>query len=126
MDEKLKIHDTCGVHNLHGMPGVLAGLVGVLMAGIATEDQYHQSLYHIFPARAAENATPTSEHTFIRSGDGRTALQQSGYQALALIVTIAIALISGFVTGTFPRSNRHSFLHSLTYNGINNPVIYSI
>jgi ammonium transporter Rh len=36
----LKLHDTCGVHNLHGMPGVLAGLIGALMAAIATEKEY--------------------------------------------------------------------------------------
>jgi ammonia channel protein AmtB len=36
----LKLHDTCGVHNLHGMPGVLAGLIGALMAALATEKEY--------------------------------------------------------------------------------------
>jgi len=33
---KIGIHDTCGVHNLHGMPGVLGGLVGVFSAGFAS------------------------------------------------------------------------------------------
>lgn len=99
MDKKLKIHDTCGVHNLHGMPGVLAGLVGALMAGIATENQYHQSLYQIFPARAAKDAIPTADHTFLAPGDGRTAELQAGYQILALVVTIIIAIVSGFITG---------------------------
>jgi ammonium transporter Rh len=33
----LKIVDTCGVHNLHGMPGLLGGLVAVLFVpGIVT------------------------------------------------------------------------------------------
>ncbi|XP_031203710.1 ammonium transporter Rh type A [Mastomys coucha] len=27
---KLMIHDTCGVHNLHGLPGVLGGLVSIV------------------------------------------------------------------------------------------------
>ncbi|KAJ1149046.1 hypothetical protein NDU88_001866 [Pleurodeles waltl] len=27
---KLKIQDTCGVHNLHGLPGVLGGLAGIV------------------------------------------------------------------------------------------------
>lgn len=37
---KLKIHDPAGVHNLHGIPGVLAGLAGAIMAAIATEEKF--------------------------------------------------------------------------------------
>ena len=36
LDKFLKITDTCGVHNLHGMPGLLGGLIAVLVTpGIA-------------------------------------------------------------------------------------------
>jgi ammonium transporter Rh len=36
LDTKLKIVDTCGVHNLHGMPGLLGGLTAALVVpGIA-------------------------------------------------------------------------------------------
>uniref|UniRef100_A0A8D0GGX6 Rh family B glycoprotein n=1 Tax=Sphenodon punctatus TaxID=8508 RepID=A0A8D0GGX6_SPHPU len=38
LDSKLKIQDTCGVHNLHGLPGVLGALLGALVAGLATQD----------------------------------------------------------------------------------------
>ncbi|CAG5126949.1 unnamed protein product, partial [Candidula unifasciata] len=31
----LKIHDTCGVHNLHGMPGVLAAIGSSILAAVS-------------------------------------------------------------------------------------------
>lgn len=37
---KLKLQDTCGVHNLHGMPGVLGAFLGALVAALATQDVY--------------------------------------------------------------------------------------
>ncbi|KAI4486894.1 hypothetical protein M0802_012245 [Mischocyttarus mexicanus] len=45
IQKRLRIHDTCGVHNLHGMPGVLAGIFGAIMAALATENSYDYSLY---------------------------------------------------------------------------------
>lgn len=37
LEAKLKIVDTCGVHNLHGMPGLFGGLVAIfVIPGIAT------------------------------------------------------------------------------------------
>uniref|UniRef100_A0A8D0GFL5 Rh family B glycoprotein n=1 Tax=Sphenodon punctatus TaxID=8508 RepID=A0A8D0GFL5_SPHPU len=44
LDSKLKIQDTCGVHNLHGLPGVLGALLGALVAGLATQDVYGDGL----------------------------------------------------------------------------------
>jgi ammonium transporter Rh len=36
LDQRLKIVDTCGVHNLHGMPGLLGGLTAaVVVPGVA-------------------------------------------------------------------------------------------
>merc|ERR1711892_1292292 len=89
--KNLKIHDSCGVHNLHGMPGLFRGLLSVLMAGLASSDTYDKysagvedkSLVEIFPALAGEG----------------TALGQALSQFLAIILTLAFAVVGGLVTG---------------------------
>ncbi|XP_006149162.1 ammonium transporter Rh type A [Tupaia chinensis] len=35
---KLRIHDTCGVHNLHGLPGVVGGLAGIVTIAMKSSD----------------------------------------------------------------------------------------
>ncbi|XP_033338838.1 rhesus blood group-associated glycoprotein Rh50 isoform X1 [Megalopta genalis] len=103
----LRVHDTCGVHNLHGMPGVLAGIFGALMAGLATKETYNNSLYEIFPARAPSSGDLLTElmedYNNISPGVNRSALQQAGYQLLALAITLGIAIVSGLVTGLILR-----------------------
>lgn len=104
MASRLRIHDTCGVHNLHGMPAVLAGIVGCIAAAFATEDTYGPSLYEIFPNRAPaegeddllrlREALPDLE-----AGRGYSAAAQAGNQILALLITLVIAIVGGVLTG---------------------------
>lgn len=35
--DKWGLHDTCGIHNLHGMPGIIGSLGGVISATLATK-----------------------------------------------------------------------------------------
>ena len=35
MEKRLRLQDTCGVHNLHGLPGVFSGVASVVAAGVA-------------------------------------------------------------------------------------------
>jgi len=83
--EKLKIHDSCGVNNLHGMPGLLGGILSIIMAGIATESAYGHtsSLHEIFPA-LEKDGTPAG---------------QALSQFLAILVTLGFAVVGGVVTG---------------------------
>ncbi|XP_025270676.1 ammonium transporter Rh type B isoform X3 [Camponotus floridanus] len=113
MQKRLHIHDTCGVHNLHGMPGILAALFGALMADLASETSYSYSLYQIFPARAPSSEAGVSEmrdNYGISKGFDRTAHQQAGYQLLSLAVTLGISIISGLITGLFLRTSLCSWI----------------
>jgi ammonium transporter Rh len=38
--KRIYLHDTCGVNNLHGIPGILSGIVGVIVAASAMRDDY--------------------------------------------------------------------------------------
>ncbi|MEE6491420.1 hypothetical protein FKM82_016212 [Ascaphus truei] len=84
LKDKLKIQDTCGVHNLHGMPGVLGALIGALVASFAIADIYGEGMEDVFPLIAEGH---------------RTARSQAVYQALALLVALAFALVGGTLVG---------------------------
>ncbi|XP_075763124.1 ammonium transporter Rh type B isoform X1 [Pelodiscus sinensis] len=84
LDSRLKIQDTCGVHNLHGMPGVLGALLGALVAGLATQDVYGDGMADVFPLIA----------------DGsRTATYQGACQFFALLITLGVAVVGGSLVG---------------------------
>ncbi|XP_036623900.1 ammonium transporter Rh type A [Trichosurus vulpecula] len=36
---KLRIHDTCGVHNLHGLPGVIGGIASIVAVALGATDK---------------------------------------------------------------------------------------
>ncbi|KAI0242304.1 Ammonium transporter Rh type B-B [Lamellibrachia satsuma] len=108
LNSKIKLHDTCGVNNLHGMPGILGAIAGAIAAGFATVDVYGYSMYEIFPVRAPA-ANTTALHDIqvvlpdIGAGIGRSAIGQTGYQVLALGVTVIIAIVGGSLTGLLIR-----------------------
>ncbi len=68
--EEYKIHDTCGIHNLHGMPGLLGGISGIIVAAIADDDTRTRLVY------------PRGDKQFL-------------YQLAGLGVTFVFAVISG-------------------------------
>jgi ammonium transporter Rh len=78
---KLNIHDTCGVHNLHGMPGVTAGLGSIIAAGVATDWRYGDSLQKIF----------------VETDRPRNIL--AGIQAAGLFTSLGMGIVGGIITG---------------------------
>ncbi|XP_057265944.1 ammonium transporter Rh type B [Pezoporus wallicus] len=81
---RLKIQDTCGVHNVHGLPGVLGALLGTLLAALATADAYGGRLEPVFPLLARGSRTRT----------GQALLQLS-----ALLLSLLLAALGGCLTG---------------------------
>ncbi|XP_026490301.2 ammonium transporter Rh type B [Vanessa tameamea] len=88
---KLNVPDTCGVNNLHGMPGIYSGLLTVLFAALATKEEYGTDLFGVFSAMDDK-------------GLGRTAASQALYQFFALLVTIVVSSAGGIITGLLARA----------------------
>jgi len=81
MKEHLKLHDTCGVINLHGIPGVMGGLISAIVA-VRAGDTFGDSLNPTYPFTT-----------------GRTPQVQAGYQLAGLCIALGIAITTGLFTG---------------------------
>jgi ammonium transporter Rh len=99
------LQDTCGVHNLHGLPGILSAVASIVAAGVATNIDaingvnYGTSLFLVFPARAPVNLTSQEILLNISPGENRSAGAQAGFQLALLITTLFVSIIGGIITG---------------------------
>jgi len=84
LSNKFNLQDICGVHNLHGMPGVCSCIIGIFVTLSAKHNQakYFGGYDDYFPR-----------------GD-----KQAGYQTAGLVVTLAMAIVSGICTGYILRA----------------------
>jgi ammonium transporter Rh len=72
--EKLGVHDTCGVNNLHGYPSLLGGLASVVAVALDSEADF-----------------------LIDSANGR--LGGPLRQLCGIVATLAVSSFSGYITG---------------------------
>jgi len=77
VERKLKIQDTCGILNLHGLPGILGGLAGTIACATAKSQEYGISIATYFPHGTS----------------------QAPYQIYGLLITLGISISSGLLVG---------------------------
>ena len=113
--------------SIHGLPALLGGLAGVLMASLAEEKQgtviYGLNLYKLYPGRVYPpgfsspgcehvnktvleiRACPMSSEEILSMVDanlptlGRSASDQAAMQAVFLLIVMGLGLVSGIVGG---------------------------
>ncbi|KAM4613794.1 ammonium transporter Rh type B-like [Polymixia lowei] len=100
----LRIQDQCGIHNLHGLTGLISCTAGICAILLASEETYGPSLYQIFAHRAPPEGDPKLLELQqlipgLKPGLGRTAQEQALYQLAAIFSTIAAAGVGGVLTG---------------------------
>ncbi|XP_048829182.1 ammonium transporter Rh type C-like [Brienomyrus brachyistius] len=86
LEKRLKIQDTCGIHNLHAMPGLIGGIVGAISAAAATEDVY-------------SSAGLINNFQFVGPIQNRVPTIQGGYQAAAMCVALVFGIGGGILVG---------------------------
>ena len=107
----LKLHDTCGVNNLHGVPGIISGIISILACYFADESIYGPSLYLLFPQSAPEAGSDRLSELQrqlpqIEAGQGRTMTTQALIQLACILITLTSALVGGLLTGEFYKRKR--------------------
>lgn len=80
---KIGLHDTCGVNNLHGIPGLLGGWISAMV--IAS--------YQTFPGLNKEY------RPLLNVSPDRTFSQQAGIQVACSFISLGIAITTGIITG---------------------------
>lgn len=104
MAKRLRIQDQCGIHNLHGLTGLISSSAGICAILLATEETYGPSLYQTFSHRAPpEGDSKLLELQKLipglKPGLGRTAQEQALFQLAAVFSTIAASTVGGLLTG---------------------------
>uniref|UniRef100_A0A8C7XS01 Ammonium transporter AmtB-like domain-containing protein n=1 Tax=Oryzias sinensis TaxID=183150 RepID=A0A8C7XS01_9TELE len=102
--KQMRIQDQCGIHNLHGLTGLISSVAGICAILLATEETYGPSMYQIFSHRAPPEGDPKLLELQklipgLKAGLGRTARDQALFQLAAVVTTIAASALGGVFTG---------------------------
>ncbi|NXL27141.1 RHBGB protein, partial [Glaucidium brasilianum] len=87
---KLMLQDQCGIHNLHGLPGILGAVASAVVILVASKDTSGSRLSQVSPTGG--NASE------VAWGDGRAG-RQALCQVAGLAVAIGGSLLAGLLAG---------------------------
>ncbi|NXR76117.1 RHBG protein, partial [Pycnonotus jocosus] len=93
LGRKLTLHDQCGIHNLHGLPGILGAAASVVAVLVASKDTSGSQPSQLSPVGG--NASEVVEGQWGARGAGGQAL----CQAAGLAVAVGASLLAGLLTG---------------------------
>ncbi len=101
LNKKIGLIDTCGVHNLHGIPGLLGGILSSIAIAAYQSSSMDSSIGANLPFFAA-------------SYKNRTLNEQAWWQILGTITSLGIGLSSGAFAGwlisfKYGFKNRHYY-----------------
>ena len=82
--KNIGLHDTCGVNNLHGIPGLLGGFVSAMVV----------ASYQTYPG-----LDPLYQQYINLTPMGRTWSAQAGIQVACTFISFFIAILTGIITG---------------------------
>mmetsp|Transcript_19666 Transcript_19666/g.18742 ORF Transcript_19666/g.18742 Transcript_19666/m.18742 type:complete len:220 (+) Transcript_19666:859-1518(+) len=83
LKDKIGLHDTCGVNNLHGIPGIIGGTIAAIAA--------NQGVVRTFGARY--------DDIYGEIVLERSPAEQAGMQIAGVFVSLGMALLTGALTG---------------------------
>lgn len=107
LKNSMGLYDTCGVHNLHGIPGLLGGILSaIVIAAYQSVDLDQTGMDNL------------NFYDAIR--DGRTYSAQAGIQIAGTFISMGIAIVFGIITSLFLRcfyqfENEHFFEDSIYF-----------
>lgn len=91
LEKKIGLFDTCGVHNLHALPGLCGGLI----SAIAAASFYYPSATDAYPITA-------TDFPYL-SALTSTPYKQGGLQIVATFISIGLGIVTALIGGLFLR-----------------------